>query len=181
MASITRTETTLPAAVVVMGVAGSGKSVVASALAARLGARFVEGDILHPPENVARMASGLPLTDIDRKGWLDTIGSEIAVAASRGERVVAACSSLKRAYRERLRQHWGRIFFVYLQIDQATAWRRVSMRKGHFMPASLVESQFADLEPPAADENALTLDASHPVAELVEASSEFLQANGTSR
>lgn len=175
---ITQIDVTHPTAVVVMGVAGSGKSVVASALAARLGARFIEGDFLHPPENVARMASGLPLTDIDRKGWLDTIGNEIAVAASRGESVVAACSSLKRIYRERLRRLWAPISFVYLQIDPATARQRVARRKGHFMPASLVQSQFADLEPPAADENALTLDASHPVTELVKSSSEFLRANG---
>jgi gluconokinase len=157
---------TVPA-VVVMGVAGSGKSVVGAALAEALGIRFIEGDRLHPPENVARMASGLPLTDTDRQGWLDIIGKEIASAASRGEGAVAACSALKRAYRDRLRRHCATIAFVYLQIDPSTARQRVSGRKGHFMPASLVESQFADLEPPTADEGILTLDASRPVAELV--------------
>jgi gluconokinase len=160
-----------------MGVAGSGKSVVGAALAEALGARFIEGDRLHPPENVERMASGLPLTDADREGWLDTIGREVASAASRGESTVAACSALKRVYRDRLRGHYATIAFVHLQIDPATARQRVSGRKGHFMPASLVESQFAALEPPAADEEILTLDASRPVAEIVSAAAKFLQSS----
>jgi gluconokinase len=160
-----------------MGVAGSGKSVVGAALAEALGARFIEGDRLHPPENVERMASGLPLTDADREGWLDTIGREVARAASRREGAVAACSALKRVYRDRLRGHCATIAFVHLQIDPATARQRVSGRKGHFMPASLVESQFAALEPPAADEEILTLDASRPVAEIVSTAAKFLQSS----
>ena len=164
-------------AVVVMGVAGSGKSVVGRALAKALDARFVEGDILHPPENVARMASGLALTDADREGWLDTIGKEIAHAAASGEAVVAACSALKRAYRDRLRRHQVMpLAFIYLRIDPTTARLRVAGRKDHFMPASLVESQFADLERPADGEGALALDASLPIVELVEASLQFLLA-----
>ena len=154
-------------AIVVMGVAGCGKSVVGNALAAALGAIFVEGDGLHPPENVARMASGEPLTDVLRQGWLDAIGRQIAASAGSGESVVAACSALKRSYRERLRGFCQDIVFIYLEIDPATAKRRVGNRKGHFMPASLVDSQFAILEAPAAEERALTLDGTRPVAKLV--------------
>lgn len=156
-------------AIVVMGVAGCGKSAVGTALAATLGAIFIEGDQLHPPENVARMASGEPLTDQLREGWLDTIGERIVVSVGQGEGVVAACSALKRSYRERLSGFCPEIVFLYLEIDAATARRRVASRKGHFMPASLVDSQFAILEPPAANERALTLDATRPVDELVTA------------
>ncbi|AZO57639.1 MAG: gluconokinase [Mesorhizobium sp.] len=154
-------------AVVVMGVAGCGKSALGIALAAALGAVFIEGDRLHPPENVARMARGEPLTDQLREGWLDAIGDDIAASIGKGQGVVAACSALKRGYRERLRGFCPDIVFLYLEIDPATARRRVGNRQGHFMPASLVDSQFAILEPPGADERALTLDATRPVDELV--------------
>ena len=157
-----------------MGVAGCGKSAVGKALAAAEGAVFVEGDRLHPPENVARMASGEPLTDQLREGWLDAIGERIADLAGSGQGVVAACSALKRSYRERLRGFRGDIVFVYLEIDPATAKQRVATRKGHFMPASLVESQFAILEPPGADEHALTVDAKLPVADIVTAVASLL-------
>ncbi|RWO35389.1 MAG: gluconokinase [Mesorhizobium sp.] len=154
-------------AVVVMGVAGCGKSAVGEALAAALGAVFVEGDRLHPPENVARMTSGEPLTDALREGWLDAIGRRIAEPVGDGQSVVAACSALKRSYRERLRGFCQDILFLYLEIDPATAKQRVGSRQGHFMPASLVDSQFATLETPVADENALTLDATRPIADIV--------------
>lgn len=150
-----------------MGVAGCGKSVVGEALAAALGALFVEGDRLHPPENVARMASGEPLTDQLRQGWLDAIGQRIAASVAGGRGVVAACSALKRSYRDRLRGFCQDIVFVHLEIDPATAKLRVGNRKGHFMPASLVDSQFAILEAPAADERALTLDGTRPVSDSV--------------
>jgi gluconokinase len=156
-----------PPAIVVMGVAGCGKSAVGARLAAALGAVFIEGDRLHPPENVARMARGEPLTDQLREGWLDAIGARIAALAGEGQGVVAACSALKRGYRYRLRGFRDDIAFLYLEIDPATASRRVASRKGHFMPASLVDSQFAILEPPVADERALTLDATRPVADIV--------------
>jgi gluconokinase len=158
-----------PPAIVVMGVAGCGKSAVGTALATALGAIFIEGDRLHPPENVARMASGEPLTDQLREGWLDAIGERIAASVGQGQGVVAACSALKRSYRARLSSFCGDIVFLYLEIDPATARRRVGNRKGHFMPASLVDSQFVILEPPAADERAMTLDATRPVGELVAA------------
>ncbi|MER9136303.1 gluconokinase [Mesorhizobium sp. M0830] len=165
----------LPQAIVVMGVAGCGKSAVGIALAAALGVAFIEGDRLHPPENVARMASGEPLTDQLREGWLDAIGERITASVGQGEGVVAACSALKRSYRARLSGFCPAIVFLYLQIDAATARWRVGSRKGHFMPASLVDSQFAILEPPTADERALTLDATRPVGELVGAAAHQLR------
>lgn len=151
-------------AVVVMGVAGCGKTVVGLALAKSLGAVFIEGDGLHPPENVARMARGEPLTDALREGWLDAIGERIAASIADGQRAVAACSALKRSYRDRLRRFCPGIVFLYLKIDRETAWRRVAARKGHFMPASLVDSQFATLEEPGRDEQAVTVDATRTVA-----------------
>ncbi|BCG72435.1 gluconokinase [Mesorhizobium sp. 113-1-2] len=157
----------VPPAIVVMGVAGCGKSAVGIALAAKLDAVFIEGDRLHPPENVERMASGEPLTDQLREGWLDAIGGRIAASIREGQGVVAACSALKRSYRERLRGFCADIVYLYLEIDPATARERVAGRKGHFMPASLVDSQFAILEPPGRDERALTIDATRPVADAV--------------
>lgn len=159
---------------VVMGVAGSGKSVIGEALAEALGCRFIEGDRLHPPENVARMASGQPLTDAHRAGWLDAIGTQLSEVARAGGGAVAACSALKRVYRDRLRGFCPDLFFIHLAIDPETARRRVGGRKGHFMPATLVDSQFADLEPPTADEAALTLDGTRPTAELAAAAAAFL-------
>ncbi|WP_421917414.1 gluconokinase [Mesorhizobium sp.] len=150
-----------------MGVAGCGKSIVGKGMAAGLGATFIEGDRLHPPENVARMASGEPLTDALRAGWLDAIGQQVAASIAGGHSVVATCSALKRGYRDRLRGFCPDIVFLYLEIDPATARRRVANRRGHFMPASLVDSQFAILEAPVADEVALTVDAKRPVADIV--------------
>jgi len=150
-----------------MGVAGCGKTEVGQALAARLGWRMIEGDRLHPPANVERMSAGLPLTDAHRWSWLDAIGAEIAAAEREATGAVAACSALKRAYRDRLRGFAPGLLFVHLAIDKATARDRVASRQGHFMPASLVDSQFADLEPPGAGEGAITLDGRRPVAELV--------------
>jgi gluconokinase len=164
-----------PAAIVVMGVAGCGKSEVGTALAALLGAVFIEGDTLHPAENVARMARGEPLTDQLREGWLDAIGRRIAAAAGQGQAVVAACSALKRSYRTRLSGFNHDIVFLYLKVDPATARTRVGSRKGHFMPASLVDSQFAILEPPAADERAVTVDATRPADEVVAAADRLIR------
>ena len=151
-----------------MGVAGCGKSALGEALATALGAVFVEGDRLHPPENVARMASGEPLTDQLREGWLDAIGQRVAASVADGRSVVAVCSALKRDYRDRLRGFCQDIVFVYLEIDRETARRRVGNRKGHFMPASLVDSQFAILEAPAADERALTIDGTGRISDIVD-------------
>ena len=154
-------------AIVVMGVAGCGKTAVGEALAKALGADFIEGDLLHPPENVARMARGEPLTDALRAGWLDAIGESIAASVGDGRKAVAACSALKRAYRDRLSRFCPDTVFLYLKIDRETAWRRVANRKGHFMPASLVDSQFATLEELAADERAVTVDGTRSVAGIL--------------
>lgn len=154
-------------AIIVMGVTGCGKTVVGEKLAARLGCRFLEGDAMHPPENVARMSSGNPLTDTHRQGWLDAIGAQIAHVTDAGESVVATCSALKRSYRDRLRHLCGPLTFVHLEIDKDSARLRVKSRKGHFMPESLVDSQFADLESLDAEEQSIALDATRPINELV--------------
>ncbi|MBZ9732641.1 gluconokinase [Mesorhizobium sp. CA18] len=155
-------------AIVVMGVAGCGKTAVGEALAKALGADFIEGDLLHPPENVARMARGEPLTDALRAGWLDAIGERIATSVADGRKAVAACSALKRSYRDRLSRFCPGMVFLYLRIDRETAWRRVADRKGHFMPASLVDSQFATLEEPTADEQAVAVDGTRSVAGILQ-------------
>jgi gluconokinase len=156
-----------PVIVIVMGVSGSGKTVVGSALAEALGGRFAEGDRFHPPANISRMSAGLPLRDEDRWGWLDAIATEIGEAERHGEALVVSCSALKRVYRDRLRLASRHLQFVYLEIGREAAAARVAARKGHFMPASLIDSQFAALEPPAPDEGALTLDAAKDSAKLV--------------
>lgn len=150
-------------AIVVMGPSGNGKSSLAQALADRLGWAMIEGDDHHPPANIAKMASGQPLSDADRRPFLAAVGRALA-AHPHG--AVAACSALKRAYRDTLRQHAGRILFVLPQVDRAALHQRMVARSGHFMPAALLDSQLADLEPPEADETALVIDGSRPVAEL---------------
>jgi gluconokinase len=159
---------------VVMGVAGCGKSVVGAALARVLGVGFVEGDAFHPSKNIARMASGIPLDDAHRAGWLDAVAAEIASRTAQGATVIATCSALKRRYRDRLRGRNPGLVFLHLALDREAAYERVQARGGHFMPASLVDSQFADLEPPSADETALTLDATLPVDGLVAEAAAFL-------
>lgn len=156
-------------AIVVMGVAGSGKSSLGAALAARLGIGFVDGDALHGAGNVAKMRAGMPLDDADRWPWLDRVGEELADAKAHPLGVIVACSALKRAYRDRIRQGAGDCRFLYLNLSMEEAARRVGGRPGHFMPTSLVADQFAVLEHPAADEaDAITLDATRPLDRLVE-------------
>ena len=133
--------------IVVMGVAGSGKSSLAAPLAASLGARLVEADDLHPPANIAKMSEGIPLTDDDRRPWLDLVAEELTRAP-----VVATCSALRRAYRDRLRRP-GNVRFVHLETDEATALDRLERRHDHFMGPEMVRSQFAALEAPADDEH----------------------------
>ncbi len=156
-----------PPIVVVMGVSGAGKTLIGSALAAALDARFAEADRFHPPENISRMSAGMPLRDEDRWGWLDAIAIEITDAELKEERLVVTCSALKRVYRDRLRLASRYLRFVYLDVPRDVAAERVASRKGHFMPASLIDSQYEDLQPPAPDENAIHLDATLPAAELV--------------
>jgi carbohydrate kinase (thermoresistant glucokinase family) len=145
------------ARVIVMGVSGCGKSTVGRALAEALGWRYLEGDELHPPENVALMAAGTPLTDGDRKGWLQRIGAELAASAARDEGLVVTCSALKRHYRDGLRAAAPSLRFVYLHGTREMLAARMQARQGHYMPASLLDSQLATLEPPQPDEGALAL------------------------
>src|SRR6202012_3554777 len=139
--------------IVVMGVAGSGKTTIASALAERLGVPFVEGDSLHPAANVKKMASGQPLTDEDRWPWLRAIGERMEVERATGHGVVVDCSALKRYYRDCLRSEvHGKMHFILLDGSRQLISDRMKKRKGHFMPPALLDSQFATLEPPTPDE-----------------------------
>ncbi len=142
---------------VVMGVSGSGKSTVAALVAERLGWDLAEGDDLHPDENVAKMAAGLPLDDDDRAPWLDTVSSWIVEHAMQGVPGVITCSALKRKYRDVLREH--NVVFVYLQGSGDLIGGRMAERSGHFMPTTLLDSQVATLEPPQADERHIVVDA----------------------
>jgi gluconokinase len=149
--------------IVVMGVAGSGKSTVGRLLAARLGAAFVDGDDLHPASNVEKMRRGEPLNDADRAPWLDEVGRTLA----RGERVVVACSALKRVYRDRIRAaRGGEVTFVHLSGDKALVAERMAARKGHFMPLSQLDNQYATLEPLRPDEAGLTVQVMGTPAEI---------------
>ncbi|WP_310460185.1 gluconokinase [Sphaerotilus sp.] len=153
--------------VVVMGVSGCGKSTLGQALAQALGVPYVEGDELHPPRNVALMAAGTPLTDADRAGWLDRIGQALAQAQTEGSGTVATCSALRRIYRDRLRAAAPGLRLVHLHGDPALLAERMARRTGHYMPATLLPSQLATLEPPDADEGALVLDLAHPPEALL--------------
>lgn len=148
-----------------MGVSGSGKSTVGPALAAELDWPFLDADILHPQANVAKMASGIPLTDADRWPWFDRIVAEMRRYAAAGKNVVIACSALKQAYRDRLASG-GSVRVVYLKGDAETIAPRLAARRGHFMPPSLLASQFATLEEP---DNAIVVDIREPVAAQVAA------------
>jgi gluconokinase len=147
-----------PATIVVMGVSGCGKSTVGRALATALGLPFIEGDDLHPLRNVALMAAGIPLTDDDRLEWLQAVAAALAAGAGTG--AVAACSALKRSYRDLLRTGAPALRFVHLTGDPALLAERMHRRSGHYMPPSLLQSQLDILEPPGADEAATTLDVS---------------------
>ena len=142
--------------VIVMGVSGSGKSTVGKVIAQRLHAPYIEGDDYHPPANIKKMSAGIPLIDADRWPWLDAIGKAIHDAAGSKGVAVGACSALRWTYRDRLTAAAGEpIVFVYLEGSYEEIDARMKVRTNHFMPESLLKSQFATLEPPAADENAI--------------------------
>ena len=148
---------TRPVIVVVMGVSGSGKSTVAALLAAALGCQFQEGDDLHPPENVAKMRGGTPLTDADRMPWLHKIAEEIDGWRARGECGVLTCSALKRSYRDIIIGDRRDVVLVYLRGTRERIHQRMVARHGHFMPLALLDSQFATLEEPTPDEHPITI------------------------
>ncbi|MDQ0584747.1 gluconokinase [Streptomyces rishiriensis] len=157
-----------PPVVLVVGVSGSGKSTVGRAVAERLGVTFVEGDDFHSTAGVAKMTAGHALDDADRAPWLRALADRIRRSAEAGEGLVVACSALKRAYRDELRTASGaRLWCLYLALDRDTARDRVARRTGHFMPAGLVDSQFAALEPLEPDEPGLTVDATAALAAAV--------------
>lgn len=151
-----------------MGVCGSGKTTLGKRLAKRLGWTFIEGDRLHPPANVAKMSSGQPLDDADRWPWLDAVAAAIAHEQRHGRQAVAACSALRKSYRERLTSGAGPLLFVHLDGAPSLLSGRMAARRGHYMPAGLLASQLSTLEPPEADENGLTLDAGLAPNVLVE-------------
>ena len=138
--------------IVVMGVSGSGKTSLGSALAARLGWSFVEGDDFHPIHNIEAMAAGIPLTDRERYPWLQALGQEIKRLQAIGQSAVITCSALKQAYRESLRAPAVAITFVYLHGERVLFQERLQQRQGHFMGANLLASQWADLEIPTLEE-----------------------------
>lgn len=145
-----------------MGVSGCGKSTVGAALSERLGVPYVDGDDLHPQGNLDKMAAGQPLTDADRWPWLDAVAGVLARPP-----VILGCSALRRAYRDRLRAGaGGPVRFVHLAGSRAVLAARMAGRTGHFMPAALLDSQLATLEPPGPDE-ALTVDIDQPIGALV--------------
>jgi gluconokinase len=158
---------------VIMGVAGCGKSSLGAAVAAQLGWQLVEGDEFHPPSNVDKMRQGVALTDADRTGWLDALA---AALEQRGTNTVLTCSALKKAYRDRLRQAVPALLFAHLTLTKEQARARVTQRASHYFNANLVDSQFADLESPVAETGVLTLDACESLEQLREHVCSWLQS-----
>jgi gluconokinase len=147
-----------PLALVVMGVSGSGKTTVGIALAKSQGADFIDGDDLHSAQARAKMTAGIALTDEDRAPWLDRIGAALADAAAHPQGLVIACSALRRRYRDHLRDIVGpSLRFLFLKGDKTLMRERVAGRQGHYMPASLIDSQFAALESPEAEAGVVTM------------------------
>ncbi|TFV85206.1 gluconokinase [Microbacterium sp. dk485] len=156
-----------PAAIVVMGVSAAGKSSVAAALAERLGVPWADADGLHSADNVAKMAAGQPLGDDDRWPWLDVVGQTLADGVASGGMIVA-CSALRRTYRDRIRRFAPDAVFVHLSAPEEVLAARAAARTGHFMPATLLASQLAILEPLGPDESGVVVDVTPPVADVAE-------------
>jgi gluconokinase len=160
---------------VVMGVSGSGKTLVGGALATVAGVPFVDGDDLHAPEAVAKMGKGIPLDDSDRAPWLDRIGSVLADKATYPKGVVVACSALRRVYRDRLRRGAGQgLRFILLSGDIELIRARMSSRRHRYMPSSLLESQFATFEPPVGESDVFTTPIDGTVDQVVETAANVL-------
>lgn len=159
--------------IVVMGVAGCGKSSLARSVAQAKGIPFIEGDDFHSAGSRAKMAQGIALTDDDRAQWLAILGEQLRQHPAG---LVLTCSALKKAYRDQLRQSAPQLKFIYLALDKAEALRRVSTRAAHFFPAALVDSQFATLESPVGEPGVLALDATEPPEALLTQVGNWLRA-----
>ena len=158
----------LTRAIVVFGVSGSGKSTLARSLAQRLAYDFCDADDLHSRANIEKMRAGHPLTDEDRVPWLKAVGQRVRETLAQGRGVVVACSALKKAYRDLLRDDEPAIFFIFLDGTQDLITSRVLARQGSFIPATLLSSQFADLEALSADEVGIRIDVNHELADNIE-------------
>jgi len=150
-----------------MGVSGSGKTAIGRRLAGRLAVPFLDADDLHSPGNLQKMRAGTPLTDADRGPWLQAVAAELVRATTETGGIVVACSALKRAYRDRLRAATPSLRVVHLTAATDVIRRRLEARTGHFMPAALLDSQLATLEPPGADERPIVVEVSRPVDAVV--------------
>ena len=153
---------------VLMGVSGSGKTTIAEGVSRQLGWPLLEGDKFHPPANVEKMSHGIPLTDEDRWPWLHAIADTIDAVRGAGGSAVVACSALKRAYRDVLIGDRPDVVLVYLQGDKDLIAGRMAARKGHYMPVSLLDSQFATLEEPGPDEHPITVSIAPPPAAIID-------------
>ena len=154
--------------IILMGVSGTGKSTVGQALAHALGAKFIDGDDLHPRNNIVKMATSQPLNDEDRQPWLTRIADVIFSLEQKNESGVLVCSALKKRYRDRLREGNAKLRFLWLTGDYDCILQRMRQRKGHFMPEALLRSQFAALETPDASESdVLAVDITPDVASIV--------------
>jgi gluconokinase len=159
--------------VVIMGVAGCGKSSFAAVLSQTLGWRLIEGDEFHPAENVNKMRAGIALTDADRAGWLDVLADELV---AHGPYAVMTCSALKEAYRDRLRHSVPALRFVHLDLTREQSIARVTQRPGHYFQPTLVDSQFADLEKPVDEVGVIVVDATQAIESIQAQVCAWLQA-----
>jgi gluconokinase len=157
---------------IVMGVSGCGKTSVGEGLSQSTSIRFIDGDALHPKANVNKMSAGNPLTDQDRWPWLEAIGREFANSP---EPLIIGCSALKRSYRDKIRDHAGAmVTFIHLTGTREIISKRMQARKHHFMPPSLLDSQFAALEPPAIDETSISIDIDQPLEAIIKQAAHHL-------
>ena len=157
-----------PVVLVLMGVSGCGKTTVAALLAGRLGWPFEEGDALHPPANIEKMKAGHPLDDNDRAPWLEKIAGWIDQQLDAAGNGLITCSALKRSYRDTINRRGSGVVFVYLHGSYATIAARLMARHGHFMPTKLLDSQFADLQEPTADEPAIRVEVGPSPSEIIQ-------------